>query len=1181
VGAQALLLALLAPSASFAQSSNVPPIYNIDQTCVGSVQSLGCTANDVSVALVNNAGMVTCVAGASPTATLDLSAQWQSTATERYNLGVWIATDGKDPAVAAGSGGSSHCDIFGTPITPAPWGVTGTNVCGNLASATAGPSTTYSLPHTVDVPCIPNAAGQLVLLNVATWSNSSGTCSTATDIQAGTSSKCKKGNFTAQVFGSLIIKKVAAGGGATTFPFTSGNGTPTSFTLTTGTQQVIETNTGLSATPQAVTATEGATPGWNLNSITCVDINGASAAGFVTINQATGLVTANLTGTNPSATCTYTNINTAVVNVSKTVTGATAGYVAASTFPITVNCGAGHTQTFNLINSGNAQLAGIPPGTSCTVSEGALPAPAPNYTYGAPSISVPGPFTTVAGGSTTSIVTNTLSRLSSSITVTKIITGAPATGAPGTYNFSANCGTDGTFAGTVVLVGSATTNTGPIAGIPAGAVCSVSETGKPTPPTNYVFGATPPAVPVTTTAAGPNNASFTNPLTRLSSTITINKTITGGPAGGTAATFGYTTSCDAGGPFTTSVTTVASSGSNTIATVPAGATCTVTETTVPAGPANYAYGTTPAPVTLTTTVAGPNNANFTNVLTRQTGSLTVTKVVTGPSAGTALVTGSFPFSVNCGTDGTFSGSVAITGGVTNSTSVTPIPAGASCTVTETGMAAAPTGYTWNAASYATNPVSIPVNAAATLTITNPLAALAAGSISVTKAIAGGPVPAGTFSITVACPAAPGIAAYNSTQTVTGGNTVVFTGVPMPNASDCSVTESSTLPTPPTNYAWNAANTPPAPLTTVSVGASVTVTNTLVRQTSTVTVTKIVTGAPATGAPGTYNFSANCGTDGTFTGIVTLTGTATTNTGTIPTSGTLIPAGAVCTVSEGAIPTAPANYAWGTTPPAVTLTTTNAGPNTASFTNTLTRDPSTITLNKTVTGGPAAGVSGTFSFSANCAQSGDGTFTGAITLTGATSGSSTITPVPAGAICTVSETTVPTAPASYSWGAMPANVNLTTTAAGPNTASFTNTLTRQTSTITVNKTVTGGPAGGVSGAFNFSANCGTDGTFSGTIILAGATGGTGTIGVPSGATCTVSETSVPGAPANYAWGATPPVVIVTTTTAGPNTANFTNPLNSTFVPINIPVPTLQSWLLMLLGAMLLLMGVYVQQRKSKD
>jgi hypothetical protein len=1148
---------LLAPSVSFADSSNTTPVYdtgvgNVGIACAAtkSGSDLGCTAKDTSIALVNTAGgQPTCIAAQSTTVNLQLSAQLATSANTRHSLGIYIAIDGKDPSLTVASGGSAACDVFGVPTTPSPWTVDGTNTCGNLTSAATG---TFALPHTVTVPCIANGtgpnSGMVVLDAVATWDQSTDTCNAATDIQVGTTSKCKTGTFLIPVIGSLIIKKVAASGGALTFPFTTNVTTPANFTLIDGAQQLIQTNAALSATPQTVSATEGTTAGWNLVSISCVDINGADASSFVTTNLATGTVTANLSGTNTSATCTYTNSNTASVQVTKTVTGAVAGYVAASTFPITVNCGAGHTQTFPLISGGSATLSGIPGGTSCTVSEGALPAPAPNYSYGASPTSInPSLITAVAGVTTSSIVTNTLTRLTSAITINKTVTGAPASGAPGTYNFSANCGVDGTFAGAITLVGTATTGSSSITGIPAGAVCSVSETSVAAAPTNYVFGATPPAVPVTTTAAGPNVASFTNALTRLTSTITLNKTISGGPAGGVAATFGYTANCGTDGTFPGSVTTAAATntGSSTITGVPAGATCSVAETTIPTAPTNYAWGATPPAAPVTTTVAGPNTASFLNTLIRQTGSLTLTKVVTGPSAGTSQVTGNFTFNVNCGADGTFSGQIiAITGGATNSTSVASVPAGASCTVAETGTAAAPTGYTWNAPNYTGNPATIPVGAAATVTITNPLAALASGSISVAKTIVGGPVPSGGFSITVNCTTQ----AYNQTQSVTGGNSVVFSGIPTPNS--CSVSEGATLPTPPTNYSWNAGNTPPAPQTvSVAEGSSnnVTVTNTLVRDTSSISVTKTVTGGPAGGVSGTFNFSADCGADNVgglpFTSSITLT-SATTGGSSIAS----VPAGATCTVSETSVPTAPTNFTWGTTPAPVTLTTTAAGPNTAAFTNTLTRPTTSIALNKTVTGGPASGVSGTFNFSADCGA--DGTFTGAVVLTVATSGTGTISGVPAGASCTVSETSVPTAPASYTWGPTPAPVSVATTAAGPNSASFTNPLTRDSSSIAVTKIVTGGPAGGVSGSFDFSANCATDGTFTTSIALVSATTGSGTITVPSGATCMVSETSVPTPPTFYAWGATPPVVSVTTTTAGPNTASFTNTLSQLDPPFTL-------------------------------
>ncbi|HOB02950.1 MAG TPA: DUF5979 domain-containing protein, partial [Casimicrobium huifangae] len=75
----------------------------------------------------------------------------------------------------------------------------------------------------------------------------------------------------------------------------------------------------------------------------------------------------------------------------------------------------------------------------------------------------------------------------------------------------------------------------------------------------------------------------------------------------------------------------------------------------------------------------------------------------------------------------------------------------------------------------------------------------------------------------------------------------------------------------------------------------------------VTINKTVTGAPATGAPGTYNFTITCSTPtATYNGSVTLTGTATTGSTTIN-----VPAGSTnCVVTEPSVPTAPTNYSWG-------------------------------------------------------------------------------------------------------------------------------------------------------------------------------------------------------------------------------------------------------------------------------
>jgi len=94
-------LALIAPSAALADSSNTAPVYATNVQCIGSTNPGGalgsCTANDLSIALVNNSS-VTCVAGVDPVATLQLNAQLQSSSNVRHNVGIYIALARLDPS---------------------------------------------------------------------------------------------------------------------------------------------------------------------------------------------------------------------------------------------------------------------------------------------------------------------------------------------------------------------------------------------------------------------------------------------------------------------------------------------------------------------------------------------------------------------------------------------------------------------------------------------------------------------------------------------------------------------------------------------------------------------------------------------------------------------------------------------------------------------------------------------------------------------------------------------------------------------------------------------------------------------------------------------------------------------------------------------------------------------------
>lgn len=202
----------------------------------------------------------------------------------------------------------------------------------------------------------------------------------------------------------------------------------------------------------------------------------------------------------------------------------------------------------------------------------------------------------------------------------------------------------------------------------------------------------------------------------------------------------------------------------------------------------------------------------------------------------------------------------------------------------------------------------------------------------------------------------------------------------------------------------------------------------------------VTAVDLTGT--SFQVSVVCtGTDG-----IVLPAINTSITLTTPTTGsasiTPVISSGSCVATEGTRPAPPANHIW-VEDPAPSATATMAAPpaaNSVQLVNTLARANTDITISKTVAGGPAAGVTGSFSFTANCGA--DGSFTTAVTLSGSNAGAIAITNVPQGASCTVSEApAMPAAPAGYAWStSLPAPVSLVTAATG-NTASFVNTLVR--------------------------------------------------------------------------------------------------------------------------------------------
>jgi hypothetical protein len=146
---------------------------------------LNCTANDVSIAAATSVSPSTCQEGQ----TFDLTATFQvnTTATQRYDIGLYFATDG-DPNSDGAKTGDCALTTLGT--TGAGDENYDGDFCGDTSSALSPRFVTVTLP---DVLCAdPDNDGFLNLPNCVSWRNNSGDlCSTEADAFPGTKAKCK------------------------------------------------------------------------------------------------------------------------------------------------------------------------------------------------------------------------------------------------------------------------------------------------------------------------------------------------------------------------------------------------------------------------------------------------------------------------------------------------------------------------------------------------------------------------------------------------------------------------------------------------------------------------------------------------------------------------------------------------------------------------------------------------------------------------------------------------------------------------------------------------------------------------------------------------------------------------------------------------------------------------------
>jgi uncharacterized repeat protein (TIGR01451 family) len=298
------------------------------------------------------------------------------------------------------------------------------------------------------------------------------------------------------------------------------------------------------------------------------------------------------------------------VEVTKTVTGAPAGFIS-PTYNLELDCtGTTFDQTFSL-NAGDKQIFNnIPEGTTCTVNEPSQPSPPSGYRYETEIVS-PASVTIVKDTTVSIEVTNPLME-NCAINSPTINTSCDDNGtndntADDIFSFTLN--TTGTATGSLYdVTGDATVaglsynNTSSAIGsfVIANGSLDITLTDGDNASCSRDVTVNPPATCSTPTPKG---------------TLEITKTVTGAPGGFTSPTYNIQLACS-NAAFDQSFTLNAGD-TKIIANIPEGTTCSVTEPTQPAPPSGYRYETeviTPSSVTIVKDSTA--SINVTNPLTQ-------------------------------------------------------------------------------------------------------------------------------------------------------------------------------------------------------------------------------------------------------------------------------------------------------------------------------------------------------------------------------------------------------------------------------------------------------------------------------------------------------------------------------------------------------------------------------------
>jgi hypothetical protein len=826
----------------------------------------------------------------------------------------------------------------------------------------------------------------------------------------------------------LTLVKQVSGGTATASQWNlSATGTSGSFS---GAGPTVGPNFVSVGVAYALTESSGPS-GYTASDYSCVTTPFGGVAGSPVSGNSITLVAGD------SAVCTITNTrDLGSLKINKVFDPLTSGY--AGTFAINYDCddGTTHDGTLNLLAGGTQTINGIPTGTTCVVSEPATPTNPTGWTFGAPVLSdsqaPTGDGTVVITTKATTYevtVTNTISRDVGKFKISKTTSNPDGATLPTNFTGTYDCGTG--YTGTWSIAspsGSQTVND-----IPTGNTCSVTEDAL-TPITGYTWG-TPSFTPTTiqiSTKGGTFEIVVANSITRDLGNFKITKN-TSNPDGATLpASFTGTYNCGTGFTGTWSV---ANGGSQTVTSIPTGNTCSVTEDAL-SSITGYTWGTpsfTPTSIVISTK-GGTFEIVVGNSITRDKGSLVLAKSLTGGPAG---YTGPFTIHWDCGTFG--SGDKSVSAG--SSETISNIPTGTSCTVSEPNLPTPPTGYSFGTPSFSPSAtVTIPAGNGSSVTVTtNNSLTRDTGSFKITKTVSnpdGATLPS-AFTGTYDCGTG-----YTGTWSVAAGGSQTVSNIPTGNS--CSVTEDALSSI--SGYTWGTPSFTPASIVVSTKGGTfeIVVGNSITRDRGTFTIEKTLSNPDNASVPSTFSVAYNCGLD---TDGSALTGNRSIAPGS-PATVTGIPTGNTCSVTETA-PDAILGYTWGTityTPASIKINDTTS---TFKITvgNSITRDRGSLQIKKTLSNPDSASVPSSFTVNYDCGTG----YTGSKSI--APGSPATVSGIPTGNTCTVTEV-APAAIPNFTWGTItytPASITIDTKG-GTFCITVGNSITRDRGSLTLVKKV---------------------------------------------------------------------------------------------------------------------------------